>query len=62
VLLLVCHDEIVVEVDTEQVEEAKEWLESAIIKGMEAVLNDTDEVNVPVEIEARKARCWGEGG
>jgi hypothetical protein len=28
---------------------------------MEAVLIPTDEVGVPVEIEARIARSWGEG-
>jgi hypothetical protein len=29
---------------------------------MEAVLNGRDKVEVPVEIEARLARSWGEGG
>jgi hypothetical protein len=29
---------------------------------METVLSSTDEVEVPVEVEARIARSWGEGG
>ena len=32
-----------------------------MIEGMEAVLDGTDEVGVPVEIEARIARNWGDG-
>jgi hypothetical protein len=38
------------------------WLEKAMIEGMETVLSSTDEVEVPVEVEARIARSWGEGG
>jgi DNA polymerase I-like protein with 3'-5' exonuclease and polymerase domains len=60
--VLVCHDEFVAEVDIDQAEEAKEWLEKAMVEGMEVVLNGTDEVDVPVEVEARIARSWGEGG
>jgi DNA polymerase I-like protein with 3'-5' exonuclease and polymerase domains len=59
--VLVCHDEIVVECDAELTTDAKAWLGRAIIEGMEAVLNPTDEVDVPVEVEARIARSWGEG-
>ncbi len=29
-------------------------------EGMEAVLNGTEEVDVPVEVEGRIARTWGE--
>jgi len=29
---------------------------------METVLNGTDEVDVPVEVEARIARSWGDEG
>jgi DNA polymerase-1 len=58
--VLVCHDEVVVECDAEQAAEAKAWLEKAMIEGMEAVLNGTDEVYVPVEVEARIARSWGD--
>jgi DNA polymerase I len=60
--VLVCHDEIVVECDTEQAADVKAWLERAMVEGMEVVLNGTDEVDVPVEVEARVARSWGEGG
>jgi DNA polymerase I-like protein with 3'-5' exonuclease and polymerase domains len=60
-LVLVCHDEVVVECDAEQAAAAKVWLEKAMIEGMEAVLNGTDEVYVPVEVESRIARGWGEG-
>jgi DNA polymerase I-like protein with 3'-5' exonuclease and polymerase domains len=60
--VLVCHDEIVVECDPEQAADVKTWLERAMIEGMQAVLNGTDEVDAPVEVEARIARSWGEGG
>jgi DNA polymerase I len=59
VLILVCHDEIVVECEAEQAAETKAWLKGAMIEGMEAVLNRADEVDV--EVEARIARSWGEG-
>jgi hypothetical protein len=60
--VLVCHDKVVVECGAEQVAEAKTWLEEAMIEGMEAVLNGTHKVDVPVEVEARIARSWSEGG
>jgi len=59
--VLVCHDEVVVECDAEKAADAKVWLEKAMIEGMETVLNGTDEVDVPVEAEARIARGWGDG-
>jgi DNA polymerase I-like protein with 3'-5' exonuclease and polymerase domains len=59
--VLVCHDEIVAEVDIDQAEEAKEWLEKAMVEGVDAVMNGTDEAGVPVEVEARIARRWDEG-
>jgi DNA polymerase family A len=62
VLVLVCHDEIVVECDEDRGEETKRWLEKAMIEGMDTVLNGTDEVVVPVEVEARIASSWGDGG
>jgi hypothetical protein len=49
---------VVVECDAEQAADAKAWLEGAMIEGMEAVLNGTGEV----EVEARIATSWGEGG
>jgi DNA polymerase-1 len=60
--VLVCHDEVVVECDAEQVGEAKAWLEKAMIEGMDTVLNGTDKGHVPVEVEGRIARSWGDGG
>jgi hypothetical protein len=58
--VLVCHDEVVVECDEPQGEETKRWLEKAMIEGMAAVINGTDEVDIPVEVEVRIARSWGE--
>jgi DNA polymerase I-like protein with 3'-5' exonuclease and polymerase domains len=61
VLVLVCHDEVIVECDPEQAAEAKVWLEKVMTEGMEAVLNSTDEGRL-VEVEGRIAGSWGEGG
>jgi DNA polymerase-1 len=60
--VLVCHDEVVVECTAEQAADVETWLKKAMIEGMEAVLNSTDEVDVPVEVEARTARSWREEG
>ncbi len=60
-LVLVCHDEVVVECDVEQAADTKVWLEKTMIEGMEAVTNGTDELHIPVEVDARLARSWGEG-
>lgn len=57
-----CHDEVVGECNSEQGANAQAWLEKAMIEGMEAVLNGRDQVDVPVEVEARIATSWGEGG
>jgi DNA polymerase I-like protein with 3'-5' exonuclease and polymerase domains len=54
----VCHDEVVVECDAKQAEDVTVWLQKAMIEGMDAITNGTDEV--PVEVEARIARSWGE--
>jgi DNA polymerase I len=59
--VLVCHDEIVVECDAHEAADAKAWVEKAMIEAMDAVMNGTDEVVVPVEVEARIARSWREG-
>jgi hypothetical protein len=56
----VCHDEIVVEYDTEQAAGAKTWLEGAMIEGMEALLNGTDEVYLPAQVELRIGNSRGE--
>jgi DNA polymerase-1 len=58
--VIVCHDEVVVECDEDQGEEIKRWLEKAMVEGMDAVLNGKEEVDVPVAVEARIARNWGE--
>jgi hypothetical protein len=36
--------------------DAKAWLQKAMIEAMDVVLNNADEVDVPVEVEARIAR------
>jgi len=56
----VCHDQVVVECEAEQAADAKAWLEGAMIAGMDTVLNGVDEGDVPVEVEGRIARSWGE--
>jgi len=33
-----------------------------MIEGMDAVMSGTDEVHVPIVVEGRVARSWGEGG
>jgi DNA polymerase I-like protein with 3'-5' exonuclease and polymerase domains len=58
----VCHEEIVVECDAEQAADVKACLEKTMIKGMDAVMNSTGKAHVPVEVEARTVRSWGEGG
>jgi DNA polymerase I-like protein with 3'-5' exonuclease and polymerase domains len=60
--VLVCHDEVIVECDAQWAADANAWLKKAMIEGMEAVMHGMDEVNVPVEVEARIARSWGESG
>jgi hypothetical protein len=32
-----------------------------MIEGMNAIMNSIGTAPVPVEVEARVARCWGEG-
>jgi DNA polymerase I len=59
--VLVCHDEVVVECNAEQAEDAKAWLEIVMSEGMDTVMNDAGEVHLPVEVERRIARSWGEG-
>ena len=59
--VLVCHDEVIVECEAKQAADSKAWFERTMIEGMDEVLNGTDEAGVPVEIEARIARSWGEG-
>jgi DNA polymerase I-like protein with 3'-5' exonuclease and polymerase domains len=56
--VLVCHDEVVVECGAEQAADAKAWLEGAMIEGMDTVLNGTDKVRVPVEVESQVTSSW----
>jgi DNA polymerase I-like protein with 3'-5' exonuclease and polymerase domains len=58
--VLVCHDEVVVECETERAADVASCRKKMMIEGMETVLNGTDEVDVPVEVEGRIARTWGE--
>jgi hypothetical protein len=62
VSVLVGHDEVIVECNAERTVNARSWLEKAMTEGMDAIMNGTDEVAVPVEVEARIARSWGDGG
>jgi DNA polymerase-1 len=52
------HDEIVVECDEADADRAKAWLETAMIDGMEQVLNQS-EPYVPIEVEAKPRTVWG---
>jgi DNA polymerase-1 len=56
--VLVCHDEIVVECIAGQAEDVGIWLESAMVEGMDALLNETGGVRVPVEVEERVTGTW----
>ena len=60
--IIVCHDEVVVECDPERAADVELWLEKAMIEGMDTVLKGTDKDHVPVEVEGRIVRSWGEGG
>jgi len=57
--VLVCHDEVVVECELDQSADAKSWLEKAMIEGMDAVMNATGEIHVPVDVESQVASSWG---
>ena len=57
-LVLVCHDEVVVECDANKAEEAIEWLVQAMKDGMDADVN-VMEPHIPIEVEASVSRTWG---
>ena len=38
----------------------KAWLGGAMIEGMDAVINCMGRAPIPVEVEARTVRSWGE--
>jgi DNA polymerase I-like protein with 3'-5' exonuclease and polymerase domains len=52
--VLFCHDEIVVEVDTEKANAAAEWLRQAMLDAMGPLLKP-----VPCEVEVTLAQSWG---
>ena len=54
--VLAVHDEIVVEADADRAEVAADWLRSAMMDAMTPLL-----APVPVEVEVRVSRTWGEG-
>jgi DNA polymerase I len=58
--VLVCHDEIVVECNAERTEDVRTWLESAMVKGMDEVVNGlkADGPPVPIEVEVESGRTW----
>ena len=53
---------MLIECDAHQERDVKAWLEKGMIEGIEAVLNGTNEVDVPAEVEARIAKSWVEKG
>jgi DNA polymerase I len=57
-LVLVCHDEVVVECDVEQAEEGKEWLVQAMKDSMDAIVN-VMEPHILIEVEAGVSKSWG---
>ena len=54
VLVLVEHDEIVVECDVNQANAAATWLKAAMVDGMAPLV-----APVPVEVEVQIAPTWG---
>jgi DNA polymerase I-like protein with 3'-5' exonuclease and polymerase domains len=55
------HDEIVVECPKADAEQAERWVVTAMVDGMESVLNtpDVEGPRVPVEVEAEIGKAWG---
>lgn len=62
-VVLVVHDELVVERPAEQAEEVARFVKEVMVAGMDVVLNpdlDADHPDrVPVEVEVEVARSWG---
>jgi DNA polymerase I len=58
--ILVCHDEVVVECVAHLAQDVRTWLERAMVAGMDTILNSVGGVRVPVQVEARIARSWGD--
>jgi DNA polymerase-1 len=57
--VLVCHDEVVVECDTDKAEEAKEWLVGAMKDGMDAVVN-VMEPHILIEVKTSVSKMWSD--
>jgi DNA polymerase-1 len=60
--ILAVHDEIVVECEEADAQKVEAWLERSMVDGMDGVLNapDAGGPRVPVEVEVRSGRSWGE--
>jgi DNA polymerase I-like protein with 3'-5' exonuclease and polymerase domains len=60
ILVLVCHDEVVVGCDAEQAGAVKTWLEKAMIDGMDEVVNApyANGPRVPIEVEVESSKTW----
>ena len=63
VLVLACHDEIVVECDEGDAKKVEAWLKKAMIDGMDEVVNsglDTEHPDlVPIEVDVEILKSWG---
>jgi DNA polymerase I-like protein with 3'-5' exonuclease and polymerase domains len=58
--ILAVHDEIVVECDEGDAKKVEAWLETAMVDGMDGVLNvpGVEGPRVPVEVKVRSGRSW----
>jgi DNA polymerase I-like protein with 3'-5' exonuclease and polymerase domains len=52
-VIIACHDEIVVEAPSEQAEQVKQWLVTAMVEGMSRYV-----CSVPVVVEATIGASW----
>jgi DNA polymerase I len=58
--VLAIHDELVIECDEDNAEEAEAWLKAMMVEGMESALNgpDAEGARVRVEVETRICKTW----
>jgi DNA polymerase-1 len=58
--VLALHDELVVECNEGDVEKVEGWLETAMIEGMDRVVNgpEVGGPRVPIEVEIKIGRTW----
>ena len=54
-VVLVVHDEIVLEVPEEDAEKAREWLTGCMLRGMREVVE-----GVPIKVDAKVGRSWAD--